>query len=226
MMKHLTNIIVFLMLAMHMSAQGPIQKINSIKMSDEYIYEQAALGNADSALALAARNLTIDVRHLENVSVTGEELLPHLKSILQKGVSKVRAFVYIKKADVKGAVAAILKKREQASADSVAVSDADEPAFTPSPLAQAIMGMDDIYAVRDFFESARKNGDIARYGSPKNAGGMDDKHLVVFSGEGMQPICVLSPVDDDGRRQNLTDGTSDSLGNHHGCYAIWFVINE
>lgn len=225
MMKNLA-ILGFLLLPMHLSAQGPIQKINSIKMSDDYIYEQAALGNADSALVRAAGNLAIDVRHMENESVTGEELLPHLKHILQKGKTKVRAFVYIKKADVKGAVAAILKKRGQGAEAPVEASEAQAPAFTADPFAQSIMEHKDIYAVRDYFESCMKSGDIARYGSPKNAGNMDDKHLVLFNGEGLEPICVLSPVREGGERQNLIDGSSDSLGNHHGCYAIWFTIKE
>jgi len=221
-MQRYAIIISAFLIALQVSAQGLIQKVNAIKLSDDYIYAQYADTIPDSAFVKGVGwlALTIDVK--EGVKVSAQELIPYVKQIFLKGHTVTRAFVYMKKADIKGALETILKKREQCGDEA----EEEDIAYRPDSLTLSIMAQRDIYAVRDYFESCLKNGDIIRYGSPKNAGSMDDKHLVLFNGEGLEPICVLSPVLEGGERHNLIDGSNDSLGNHHGCFAIWFTIKE
>ena len=128
----------------------------------------------------------------------------------------------MKKADIRGALETILKKREQGGHEA----EEEDVAYRPDSLTLSIMAQRDIYAVRDYFESCLKDRVIAGYGSPKQASGLDDKYLVMFGAETFEPTCVLSPVKDGEQRRNLLNGTEDSLSHYHGCYAIWFTTND
>lgn len=212
-MKKVIAILPFLLYLTLANAQGLIQKVNAIKESDDYIWEQYAHTSEDTALVKAIEWLTIDVDKLEHIKVTAEELKPYVKHILLKGKAKVRAFVYMKKSDASAAIKAIKGQKAKST-------------YKPDSLTLELLALKDIYAAHLYFEKGLKSGSIGQYGSPKNTDNIDDKHLILFNQDNLAPILVLSPVTEGERRINLLTGQDDSFNRHHGCYAIWFTINQ
>ena len=217
MMKTIIAVLSFLTIATCLNAQSLIKKVNDIKLSDDYFWTQCAYPLPEDALTAGIEGLKIkvEVHVVKDVEVSVEELRPYVKHIFLKGKEVTRAFVYIKKTDAKLAVEEILKKREPVN-----------QGYTPDPLAEEIMSFQDIYAVRDYFESCIKTGSILQWGSPKNAEDINDKYLVFFASDNLKPICVLSPAIDGDKRTNLINGESDTMSNHHGSYAFWFNVKE
>ena len=210
-MKKIVILIYLVFSVANISAQGIIQKVNDIKKSDDYIYAQYAYPSSDSALVRATEWLALSAERVSGQSVTGVELQPYVKHIFLKGKSVTRAFVYMKKSDVKDAMAEISKNKKPISS------------FMADTLTIAIMSKKDIFAVRDYFESCVKAGTIIQYGSPKDVNNINNKYIAFFNYESLAPTSVLSPVDDEDKRQNLMNGEHDSIDNHHNCYAIWYL---
>ena len=213
MMRKLVLLLCLFLLRMTASAQSIIQKVNDIKLSDEYIWEQYASPSADTALVKAAEWLLANVSAEMVHDISGQDMLPYTKHIFLKGEKVTRAFVYMKKSDVKAAIEGIRAVRGKKAGEATPVDE----------LASELMALKDLYAVSAYMEQGKSSGGILHYGSPKQTDTMDDKHLVLFAKDNLKPICVLSPVSDGGRRTNLTSGAADSLDNHHGCYAIWYI---
>lgn len=219
-MKKIPTILSLLFCMMLMNAQGIIKKVNDIKMSDDYMWEQYAHPDADSALVKAIEWFTKDVNCSEGVELSSKDISPHIKHIFLRGSELIRAFVYMKKADIKNIVNGLLSVRNPNMAGN------ETNVWHPDSLTLSLMAQKDIYAVRDYFENAILQGDIVRYGSPKATGSMNNLHLILFSHDNLAPNCVLSPVIEGMQRRNLLNGQKDSLDNYHRCYAIWYEIKE
>lgn len=216
-MKRLITIFSLLFCMVSVNAQGIIKKVNDIKMSEEYIWAQYANPSPDSALVKAKEWLLMLVSEAEGRPVSMREISPYIRHIYLKGETVTRAFVYIKKTDTSHQIIA---------SDTLNSLKPEENVFTPDSLTLSLMSLKDIYAARDYFDTAVVQGNIVRYGSPKEAETMDDKYLILFSQDNLAPICVLSPVYEGAERTNMVNGQNDSLDNYHGCYAVWYVIKS
>ena len=206
-MKRSVVIFSFLSCAVFLNAQSIIQKVNDIKLSEDYIWAQYAHPSPDTALVKAIEWLTLDIENIYGLR-NDALLVPLIKHINLKGNEITRAFVYIKKTDIRLTNTAVDKK------------EVAKPIFVPDALTTELMTLKDIYAALKCLENGISKGTVIRYGSPKDVDSTDDKHLVLFSKDDLAPICVLSPVTTGSQRRNLTNGETDSLDNHHGCYAI------
>lgn len=216
-MKKTATILCLLFCMIFVNAQGIIKKVNDIKMSDDYIWAQYAHPSPDTALVKAKEWLAILVGEADGRQSIPQELESSVRHIFLKGETITRAFVYIKRADVHTQIS---------SSDKSNDPEPEGNTFSPDSLTLNLMAQKDLYAVRDYFEDAQLQGSIARYGSPKDADSMDDKHLILFSQDNLAPICVLSPALEGTQRKNLLTGQGDSLDNHHRCYAIWYEIKK
>lgn len=222
-MKKVSTILLCLLMSIPLlNAQSIIQKVNDIKLSDDYIWHQYAHPNADTALVKATDWLLgvimVGKAKEEREQISAQDLLPYVKHIYLKGKEVIRAFVYMKKEDIAPALTAI---RNKGNAQIQEI----ETSFTPSPMVQEIMNLKDIYATKEYLDTSIRNGVIERYGSLKETENINDKYLILFSQEDLRPFSVLSPMTD-GKRMNLYNGKDDSLDNHHGCYAIWYILKE
>ncbi|MBP5770621.1 MAG: hypothetical protein J6W75_04590 [Bacteroidaceae bacterium] len=199
-------IAICLLTAMPLVAQDEMQKINEIKKSQNYLWEQFSDESADTAITKASEIL------LKQLQATDPELtLDDLKAILKKIVIKretiTRTFVYLNPAELKQAKD-ILPQHNFA--------------------AEIIKCKDFKQVFAELMPAAKKDGRILDFGPMKGADEIGKRYLVIFDKTDQHlPIAVLSPErDNEGLRGNLVSHAEARLSDYKGHPAIWFTMKE
>ena len=229
MRRYFTILIISLFGTMILQAQTPLERMNSIKMSDEYIWDEYTHPSADTATIGAIQRLMLYIEVPEGRVLTEDEIKPWVKFIKIKRSYLTRMFAYIKKEDVKRILGldTTLKEREEevpAEVDSVMSA----PIFEPLPIAEELMGRSYFHAAYKYIEDLRKKGEVTGFGAMKDAQDIDRRYLMIFDKQTQRSVCVLSPITTGETRTNLVSGDADSLENYEdGNYiAIWVMIKQ
>lgn len=211
-----------------LEAQQPSikEKINAIKTDTGYLWESctwlAGSGLTEDSVFMIAANLLRDqINNEAQKEYTLKELLPFIgKKKIKRGRNSVEVFVYAHKDSISGA-------GSRGRKDAVPLKPVTKKAepFTPLPLAKEIMAAGNIEAAWNLLRQ-KKGSDVIDCGSMKQVANVGPVCLAIFSREDRTPVCVLSPVKKDGKRQNLIDGSTDSLERHRPCHAIWFTVGK
>ena len=220
-------------------AQTPLEKMNSIKMSDQYIWDEYTHLSPDTATIGAVRRLLLYIDVPEDKTLTEDDIMGSVKFIKMKRSALTRVFAYMSKANAQALVNGQrpvtvepepVVVTEPEAVDSVAVVDvasveevvvdtvmADPIAlFQPLPLAQELMSKTDFFAAYEHIQQL------------KDSDNLDNKYLAIFQKNTRRPVCVLSPVSVGENRTNLVAGNTDSLANYEDGkhIAIWFNITQ
>lgn len=101
--------------------------------------------------------------------------------------------------------------------------------FAPKPekkhgsVIQKVMKARNFFELKDVMEPLKKSGEIIDYGKYLTAKNLPECYLIVYDPAGN----IIAWLDKgENTRKNLKTGKADSIGNYHGCGAIWFTINE
>ena len=223
-------------------AQTPLEKMNSIKMSNEYIWDEYTHISPDTATIGAVRRLLLYIDVPEDRILAEDDIMGSVKFIKMKRSTLTRVFAYISKKNAQALVNGELTIATSepvaeivtAGEDSIAVISIDSviadplPAFQPLPLAQELMAKSDFYAGFKYIQQLRDDGFVTGYGSLKDSDDIDNRYLAIYQKQTNRPVCVLSPVYSGDSRTNLVDGSADSLANYEdgNHIAIWFNIKQ
>ena len=232
-------------------AQTPLEKMNSIKMSDQYFWDEYTHLSPDTATIGAVRRLLLYIDVPEDKTLTENDLMGSVKFIKMKRSALTRVFAYISKANAQALVNGQrpvtvepepVVVTEPDAVDSVAVVDiapveevvvdtvkADPVTlFRPLPLAQELMSKTDFFAAYEHIQQLKARGVITDFGPLKDSDNLDNKYLAIFQKNTRRPVCVLSPVSTGENRTNLVAGNTDSMTNYEDGkhIAIWFNITQ
>lgn len=191
--------------ASHAQRQSIKEKINAIKTDPGYLWESCTWVSGaglteDSVFLIAANLLRDDINAETHKDYTLKDLMPFIgKKKIKRGSNSVEVFVYAHKDSISGG-------------------------FTPLPLAKEIMATSNIEAAWKLLVQS-KGTVIIDCGSMKQVADVSSLCIAVFTPDDRKPVCVLSPVGKDGKRQNLINGSSDTLDRHRPCHAIWFTLH-
>ena len=224
-------------------AQTPLEKMNSIKMSDQYFWDEYTHISPDTATIGAVRRLLLYIDVPEGKTLTEEDLMGSVKFIKMKRSALTRVFAYISKANAQ----AIVNGQRPATSEPepavvIATDDTDSVAvvvndhavmdsvasFHPLPLAQELMSKSDFFAAYEHIQQLKGRGVVTDYGPLKDSENIDNRYLAIFQKNTRRPVCVLSPVSAGDSRTNLVDGNTDSLANYEdgNHIAVWFTIKQ
>ena len=212
-------------------AQTPVERMNEIKLSSDYIWDEYTHPSVDTATVGATRRLLLYVDIPEDKVVTESDISPFVKYIRMKRTTLNRVFAYIKKTDMDAVLKGTKTKNPQPNRSIQQKQEAkqvQEVKFEPSPLAQQLMSKTDFYAVYSYLEKCKSEGTIDKFGPLKDVKDLHAQHLAIFNQQTTDIVCVLSPIQKDEKRTNLITGKTDSLDNYQkgGYIAIWFSLKQ
>lgn len=232
-------IMAFVLCAPYFYAHGQnsiMQKVNDIKkQNDVYYWAQYAHPVEDTAFVNATKWLLdeINIPFDDQSKIPLETIMPLVKRIKIDAGTKIRAFVYIKKADVPmsgGLSQPIAADNNISPSVESPVTPAPLPApvsktFVPDVFVQNIIGRKDIYQVFQFLKEQKNQGIVLQFGALKDVEDYSSLELVLFDMQSKEVISVLSPIVSGNTRTNLMTGTPDSLDNYPEdmILAIWYI---
>lgn len=230
MRKHLyllTFIIGCVTSASHAQTMSIKEKINSIKTDPGFVWESCTWTSGaglteDSVLTIAISLLCDEINTETQREYTLKDLLPYIgKKKIKRGTNSVEFFVYAHKDSIAGGTGTQLIPPAVAKDRPTAVAST----FTPLPLAKEIMAAGHIETAWNLLRQ-KKGAEVIDCGSMKQVADVSSLCIAVFTPDDRKPVCVLSPVRKDGKRQNLLDGSLDTLDRHRPCHAIWFLMSN
>lgn len=209
--------IAMMLVATLLRAQTPLERMNSIKQSGDYYWEEYVDADVSTANngAIDRLKTLIFMEHSESMStadtVNLNRISPYVQTINMTRSTRQRIFAYVKKTDV-----------ESLLGGTAPVQRESQPPSLPGELRQGILSKADIRKVINYLEESKAAGRIESYGSLKDDA--QDAWLVIFNKESLKPLCILSPLDTDGKRVNLQTGASEALRSYRdrNCLAVWF----
>ena len=220
---------------MVLNAQTPLEKMNSIKMSNEYVWDEYTHASADTAVAGAMQRLLLYIDVPDGRTLTTDDIQPSVKLIKMKRSNLTRVFAYLKKEEAQ-AIARFGRAEGndttqqptfnvQRSTFNVQVP---EPAHTPMPFAMELMQQGDFYVVYKYLQEQKDSGRVIAYGPLKDAENINNSYLVIFDKQTQHAVCILSPVITDDNRTDMVKGHTDSLANYEdgNHIAIWFNMKQ
>jgi outer membrane biosynthesis protein TonB len=107
-------------------AQTPLEKMNEIKMSADYIWDEFTHPDPDSASVGAMKRLVLYMDSPQNREITIEDIKPNVKFIKMKRSVLTRVFAYIKKEEANAIIKKIAEEKP-AQNQGEDVSKAEEP---------------------------------------------------------------------------------------------------
>lgn len=209
-------------------AQSLVKKINDIKLEEEvYYWDEYTHPSADTAYVKACEWLVNQVDTFPEKKFQVADFKPYIKDIKVLRGQLTLAFVYLKKSDAQAVIEgkpAVEEpvRREEVPAIDTPVPPRERP--TLHPVVKSVMSMKEAKDVFTLLQEQMKSGQVGWVGSTSKSEKLDDCHIVIFDGNTIAPLCVLSPVIDGDQRTNLTTGQPDDMDNYHGYYAIAFTL--
>lgn len=233
--RMIISIIVFIVCVSYVEAQNKnslVQRINEIKkQNDAYYWDQATYPDADSAKIVATKRLLIGVNidRGEVNSLSVEEIMPHASYInIDRGKLK-QYFVYIKKTDaaaINGGSSTIVSNPiVGVPINSSKSSSNKQRSFVPDAFVQRIMETRDFMNVYKLLKYLQDQGQILQFGKLKDVEDYSSLDLILFDMQSQEIVTMLSPITASGYRQNIVDGTEDSLENYptNMTAVIWYI---
>lgn len=227
-------------------SQTLLEKINSIKQSDLYLWDEYTHPVADSAIAKGSSWLLNQVNDGQKGPMTLSDIGPYIKSIKMNRGSLTRAFVYIKKSDVPvlyGNVHQQISQDDFSDAINAEVSTTsgaqdvfelndkvdfkEEKQFVPDIFVQRVLQQKNFTNVYKFLAEEKKQGQILQFGALKEVDDYSSLDLILFDLNSHEVITLLSPVTQQNKRVNQVSGMTDSLDNYpeEMVAVIWYIKN-
>ena len=228
MIRSVVILILTLGSAMMLYAQTPLERMNSIKASDEYYWDEYTHPSADTATVGAVQRLLLYVDVPEGKTLTENDILPSVKFIKMRRTKLTRVFAYVKKKDI-GSIINASKTESKEDENSMEANDKNvKHEFALLPIAKELMEKSDFYAAYKYLESQCENENILGYGPMKDAVDIEKLYLAIFDKHTQHIVCVLSPVLIGENRTNLVSGANDTLSRYEDGkhIAIWFNLKQ
>ncbi len=189
-----------------LSAQDDFKKINEIKRSEEYLWEQFSDESAETAIEKASEILLKQLQATDP-NLKMEDIRPFVHHIIIKRETITRTFVYINPADLTKP-SAIVNKQNLAS-DIVKCKDFSQVYYELMPKAQ-------------------EEGRIIDFGGMKGVDSIETRYIIIFDKlDAHAPLAVLSPTRNaQGARGNLVSHAEENLSDYRGYPALWFRMKE
>lgn len=231
-MNKVVTIIVFLFISCDIAySQTVLDKINSIKQNDDYLWDEYTHNEVDSAITKASVWLLNQINDGQDGPMTLETISPFIKNIKMNRGGLTRAFVYIRKKDVPVLYGMPQQSDIDDSEGTEQFSDVDEnagvntKAFVPDVYVQRIMQQKNFSNVYKFLAEEKKQGQILQFGALKDIEDYSSFDLILFDLNSQEVLTVLSPVTNQNKRINLVNGTIDSLDNYPEdiVAVIWYI---
>lgn len=210
-----------------------LQKVNDIqKQNDVYYWAQYAHPVEDTAFVNATKWLLdeVNMQFDEANQMTVTDITPLVKRIKIDAGTKIRAFVYVRKADVApgASQASVIPASPRASVTPHPATTLPEQApraFVPDVFVQTLMSRKEFYQVYQYLKEQKSQGNVLQFGALKDVEDYTSLELVLFDMQSKEIISILSPVTSGNKRTNLMTGTDDSLDNYPEdmVLAIWYI---
>lgn len=229
-MKYTTPLLIGLIAmatAVTAQRQSPLELMNSIKASNDYLWEEYTHPQADSAALFVLERLLLG-DFPDSCTITVEQLRPHTKTIRINRGKLTRVFAYIAKKDARQLVHATQQQATAVTTDNpqtpMAKPEPTPPPFVADPLARVLMEKTSLTAVYNHLTTLRQQGDIGGCGPMKSTTQPARCRLAIFSRDSQTIVCVLSAEDAQGCRINLVTGQKDSFDHYEDGQhlAIWY----
>lgn len=187
-------------------AQDEFKKINEIKLSEQYMWEQFSHESADTAFTMACETLLKQLQATDP-NLTMEDMKPFVHQIVVKRETIIRTFVYINPADLTKPSAIV--PQQNLAADIMKCKDFTQVYYELMPKAQ-------------------QEGQVQDFGSMRGIDDIATRYIIIFDkNDAHAPVAVLSPERNaQGTRGNLVSHAEENLGDYRGYPALWFRIKE
>ena len=248
MKRIICSILTFVLVMSASAGDWRIEKINSIKKNNHYLYGEATVPTLQEATSLAFERLQNEVyAWLQNDSLSIKDINRLADTIITRRVDQFRVFAYIEKSKLKPTKDTI--QTDTISAIEVPfvetpIEKKDSTLFTDSVrqiINKRFFGKDskkkqrqndallrlkkakNFFELKDIMLPLKEKGDIIDYGKYATAKHPELCYLIVYDPAGN--ICALLGKGKE-IRKNLKTGHDDSIKNYRGCGAIWFTLRE
>lgn len=212
------------------SAQDDLnEKMNAIKMNQEYYWGEATSETPESAKADAIM-LLVEKILADDKKVTDQQIKGDVKFMTLPRGERTRAFAYIRrvlvKADNIGTNVAESNVAEQVEIQVVQSSNVqDVPVISSSNVTSSVlMSIVQCEMKSDVWrclEAFRREGSINDCGQVTSKAQLaDGNYLVIYDDEDVVKA-ILAPAYG-GERKNIATGNADNTKNYRGCRVMWF----
>lgn len=227
-MKKIT-IIMFLLaivisLASAQSKVSVLQRVNEIKSSSDYLWDQYTHTDIDTSRVGAANRLVLHIETFleKEGEVTIDNILQNAEFVnINRGNLK-QCFAYIKKTDVLKMTNASPVVEEKVEPEPIRERNMG---FVPDAFTMRIKETNDFMTVYKLLKSLQAQGEILQFGKLKDVDDYSSFDLILFNMSSQEVITLLSHETSPGVRKNMITGLDDSLKNYDtGTTAvIWYV---
>lgn len=206
-----------------------LREVNAIKsQNDLYFWGQFAHPDADSARVKAIGSLLADINYGRDESqlLTYSDVSRFVKYIPIPRATLTRGFAYMKKSDIEninGNGSQNGNEDQNMNGNRDMNGNGNEGAdvrsiitgpFVPDMFVQGILQRKKFQDVYRYLRALKADGQVQLFGSLHEVEDYSSLSLIIFDRESQEIVTVLSPVNQDGSRTNLTTGMTDSLDNY------------
>ena len=198
---------ILLLCAMSVCAQEEFKKINEIKKSEEYMWEQYSSEESPDTAINKAYGILLKQLQATDPNLTMDDIRPFVRNIVVKRETITRTFVYINPADLTRSKDIV--PQQELAADIMKCKDFAEVYYQLMPKAQ-------------------EEGRIQDFGSMKGIDDIGVRYIIIFEKDNSHvPLAVLSPErNEQGMRGNLVSHAEQNLSDYRGYPALWFRMKE
>lgn len=227
-MKKITIIMFFLAAIIPLVSAQPkvsvLQRVNEIKSSSDYLWDQYTHTDIDTSRVGAANRLILHIESFleKEGEVTVDNILQNAEFVnINRGNLK-QCFAYIKKTDVLKMTNASPVVEEKVEPEPIRERNMG---FVPDAFTMRIKETNDFMTVYKLLKSLQAQGEILQFGKLKDVDDYSSFDLILFNMSSQEVITLLSQETSPGVRKNMITGLDDSLKNYDtGTTAvIWYV---
>lgn len=205
-------------------AQDEKQKINTIKMDENYFSAEASDANNEVAKAAAIANLQGIIQTVRQINCDSAKLTHAVSTIEMKRGTLSRVFVYIKTTDIANLGISSVSQVVTPTVVTQPIKTERPVIFRPRvpDALQEVMATQDALTVHDSLITMKGDGRITGFGGCSHGNVPQASYIVVYD-RSHTVKAVLGPDSGNGR-QNMKTHQSDAMTNYSGCGAIWFTV--
>lgn len=227
-MKKFLYLIILIFCGVSASSQVNMsEKVNEIKLSDEYLWGQFSWWTQDSAYICAQDRLMemINCNRPQEKKLLFDNVKDKVGRINRERINShnqqvFMVFLYVKASDIED----IDNAGEDMSVNQVKTSD-NQPniskTYYADVLVKEIMGQTGMSQIINLLKESVAEGEVSAFGPIAQAENVDKLMLIICDRETLAPKAVLSEIDSTGKRINLVDGTASEMSEYRGCVGIW-----
>lgn len=218
MRKQITVVLSLLLACCMMTyAQDNEQQINSIKLCEDYAWEEATAKSESEAYEMAIGQLLILLNSSHDNTLTKRQLSPIVEKKTWRHGERCVAFVYIKKSE-------ILQSTTTSSASIVTDTMTAPTSTVTSSVSMEVLAM--LQEIDMAGEALKILNDYKAKGKVGNCGLVTSKnqltpdvYLIIYDPVDTHVRAMLS---NGTQRTNLSTGNDGNLSDYSGCGVIWF----